>query len=339
MRRLFALFLISITAGVVFAQDTPPPPPTPTLAPVLAPSQTPAPTLPPPTPILPTATPLPDVATLLPGADRISQILLAARSDLELLANNTLGAATRPNGWNGSFDIEDPQMALKLRLDLESLADQFLDGQRPPNWFGVQATSAYSIARDIRHDLELLADTLVAPSVRPPNWTGDNPVMRCSRSTQALALLLESRGLLNPVASPTSPTYCADLEAEVSVFAEVNLLDTIVFAPREDAPPPAEEVENPNAPVTIISDTALAYYDRGALESAGIIPQGMAVTPVARSYAQFSRMTLVRGDGFAVFVDYQDTTLDQLTFEALGDVNVIEVNTSCSAAWCVPPAG
>ncbi len=270
------------------------------------------------------------------NVDRVAQILLPVRNDIEILANNTLGAAIRPTGWNGAFDVNDPQMALKARLDLELLADELV-GARPAGWFGVAATSAYATARDIRHDLELLADAVIAPSVRPPNWMGDNPIMRCSRSTQAMALLLESRGLYTPTASPGSPTYCADLDAEVSVFAEVNLLDGTIFAaPPRVSEEEAEQVENPNVPVSVITPGALAYYDRGASQLAGAMPQGILVTPVARSFAEFSRMTLVRGEGFEVFVDYRDTTLDQRTFEALGDINALDVSPSCAVEWCVP---
>ena len=280
------------------------------------------------------ATPLPDVGTLLPDADQTGEVLLAARNDLELLANNLLSPAERPDGWTGSYDITDPQMALKLRLDLENLASQ-LATERPDGWFGVQATSAYATARDIRHDLELLADTHIAPSLRPPNWMGDNPVMRCDRATQALVLLLTSQQGYTPAAEPGSPTYCRDLAIEVSVVAETRLLDGTRLTRPTPPPDDAADAASTGAPVSIVGDTALAFSDRSATELTGVIPPGTAVTPVARSYAQFSRMTLVRGEGFQLFVDYQNTTLDRTAFEALGNINVITVETFCEAAWCL----
>ncbi|MEO0562970.1 MAG: M23 family peptidase, partial [Chloroflexota bacterium] len=80
MRRtgLFALIATLLIAAVTTAQDDPPPP-TPTLAPVLVPTNT----IPPPTPV-PTATPLPDVRTQFTEATAASNVLLAARNDIEI---------------------------------------------------------------------------------------------------------------------------------------------------------------------------------------------------------------------------------------------------------------
>src|SRR5689334_24388084 len=98
------------------------------------------------------------------GADL--PILISARSDLQLLAINTLGN-NLPAGWNDSLDINDPQLPLLIRLDLELLAGALLGAdKRPPGWFGTVLSTPYAIARDIRHDLELLADT-VSPGPRP----------------------------------------------------------------------------------------------------------------------------------------------------------------------------
>jgi hypothetical protein len=51
--------------------------------------------------------------------------------------------------------------------------------------------NAYAIAGDIRHDLELLADQVNPPNVRPPGWKGSVPVIRCDRSVQTLIFVLE----------------------------------------------------------------------------------------------------------------------------------------------------
>jgi hypothetical protein len=45
-------------------------------------------------------------------------------------------------------------------------------------------------------------------------------------------------------------------------------------------------------------------------------------------------MTLVRGDGFEVFVDYTATSLTPQDFESLPDVNTVQVLASCTAEWC-----
>jgi hypothetical protein len=321
---LFIALLLAV--AVVAAQDAPTAP-TPTLAAEFAATNTPTTT---PT-LTPTATqtPLPDVRDLLPDASEVDSILLAARSDLELLANAQLGAADRPAGWNGTYDVANPDMAFNARLDLEILADALLPGARPATWFGLQATSTYSIARDIRHDLEALADTVVGTSVRPPNWLGDDPVMRCNRSTQALALLLTSRSLYTPVTNPGSPTYCYDLMIEISTFTEVNLLDPIPVTPT-----PQATVVDPQGQVSVVGAAAAGFFDRGATQLAGFIPDGTIVQPVARSYAQFSRMTLVRGDGFLLFIDYENTTMDIAQFELLPDINAISVSPACEPEWC-----
>ena len=327
MRGFLLSLLLLLTAAVVVAQDAPPVTPTPTLAPVLAASNTPTVTPSPTATASPT--PLPDVRDQLPNAAEVDSILLAARSDIEVLANAQLGATDRPTGWNGTYDVTNPEMAFDARLDLEILTDALLTGERPNGWFGLQATSTYSIARDIRHDLELLADTVVAPNVRPPNWLGDDPVMRCNRSTQALALLLTSRNLYTPITSPGNESYCYDLMIEISTFTEINLLDPIPVTPT-----PQATVVNAQAQVSIIGASAAGYFDRGATQLAGFIPDGTIVQPVARSYAQFSRMTLVRGDGFLLFIDYQNTTMDVAQFELLPDVNALTVQAACDIEWC-----
>lgn len=111
------------------------------------------------------------------------EILVRARSDLELLATNQLGRE-RPIGWSASLDVTDPQLAVYIRLDLELLAATLVGIEtRPRGWFGAIPGTAFSIARDIRHDLELLADTIIATNQRPNNWAGDDPLLRCDLLT------------------------------------------------------------------------------------------------------------------------------------------------------------
>lgn len=271
----------------------------------------------------PTLTPIPQ--SPLGEALPIVQRLL---TDLNLLVNAQLGTE-RPMGWNDSQDTNDPQLPLLLRLNLEFLAERLIGAARPTGWFGAVASTPVAIARDIRHDLELLADSVIAPSVRPNGWMGDDPIMRCPRGTQALVNLLERGGVftLPTTLDPNDPTYCQQVEIAASQFAEVNLLSS-----------PASSVAAVNAassgPVTVTSEFAVSFLDRGASLPVGIMPQGMTITPVARSYAEFSRMILVQGDNFEVFMEYTNTSLTEDAFLALPDVNGIPNEPFCGADWC-----
>ncbi len=249
-------------------------------------------------------------------------VLVSARSDLELLANSQLGS-DRPLGWSGSLDINDPQLALLIRLDLELLLARLLGAStRPAAWFGAVASTPFAVARDIRHDIELLADIVIAPSVRPPDWSGDAPLMRCDRATQNLVALLQREGRFTLTTDPNQPDYCRRAAVEVSQFVEVNLLSAdAASAARPDG-------------YSANNNQTLAFLDRGASRRAGIIPPAAVFTPLARSYTQFSNMALVRGDGFEVFVDYTSTTIPRAVFEALPDVNTLASAPVCAADWC-----
>lgn len=304
------------TVGRVGAQ-TPTPTPTATLAAFAIPTAT----------TNPTPTPLPDINQFLrPEQDATARILLAVRNDLEVLAVATLG--TPPSGWSGSYNVDDPQMPLLVRLDLERLAGAF-SNDRPLGWFGVNPTTPYALARDVRHDLELLADLLIARGVRPPSWIGDDPLMRCARSTHNLITLLRRQDVFTPLTATESGNYCEEVERELNVFVETTLL-TGNFVLSGQAP---TETPLPPPPLSMAT-AATAYFDRTAGQSAGVIPSGTTFEALARSYAPFSRMVLIAGEGFVLFVDYQDTTLDAPTFEALRDVDTLSFTPSCSSAWC-----
>ncbi|MBK8024914.1 MAG: hypothetical protein IPK19_26725 [Chloroflexi bacterium] len=199
MLRLALVLLIGLLASGVLAQDG-------------------AATLPPPadgsTPVATEeAAAEPDSALGLEQSAALP-ILLAARSDLEILATQAIGTSQRPLGWNGSIDTEDPDLPLKIRLDLELLASTIMADVRPEGWFGVVATVPIGIARDIRHDLELLADGVMSvATIRPAGWQGDNPIYRCGRATQSILIMLEKDGLAVPV-DPTQPDYCQKAEIQ-----------------------------------------------------------------------------------------------------------------------------
>ncbi len=277
--------------------------------------------------------PAPDspVIELTPGAignDQVQAlpILINDRADLELLASAAIGSAQRPLGWSGSIDVNDPQLPLLIRLDLETLAGAIMGADnRPDGWFGVVPSVPLAVARDIRHDLELLADEVMhAPGLRPPGWTGDDPIMRCGRATQALFTVLRHTGIDIPV-DYTQPGYCAQAEVAASHYVETEVLQ----------PPAASDVVGNQGAYPYIADTpfVVAFLDSKARQKAGVLPQGTGFDPVARSTVEFSNMMLVRGDNFQVFVDYTTTEVTTDQFLALPDVGIAPL-TNCRASWC-----
>jgi hypothetical protein len=265
-----------------------------------------------------------------PPSNDVLSILIGARADLELLANDRLGTQ-RPIGWSGSADINDPQLMILVRLDLELLAGQlFTIDTRPPGWFGAVPSTPFAIARDIRHDLELLADSTLQPSVRPPGWAGDDPIFRCDRATQTLVGLLERGGVFQLNLDPLAVDYCVQAGLLASRFAEANLLNN-----------PAPTSGETTGSVTTISGThtvnnnfTVAFFDLDARQRAGLIPSGDTFTPIARSSNPFSNMMLIRGNGFELFVDYATTAVTTPEFEALPSMDTVTPNPACTAEWC-----
>lgn len=264
-----------------------------------------------------------------PDANRL---LIGARTDVELMAFEVLGNV-RPEGWDGTLDINNPQLALLIRLDLESLAGRLLgETQRPTNWFGAVAGDLFSIARDIRHDVELLADEVFGAGNRPNDWVGTpNPLYLCNRATQTLVTLLARGGVFTISVDPGAPDYCRQVELEVVRFSENTLLRQASDRPIFDR---GVQAVLPGS-VTIDTRFAVAFLDRGASRSVGVIPEGTPVLPIARSYVRFSNMLLVSNDEFILFVDYRDTSLDSEQFEALPNIDDYEGTAPfCSARWC-----
>lgn len=289
-------------------------------------------------PVAATATALANIvdnveATPIPVATQVFQpevqnILIQVRLDLELTAQEAIGAE-RPIGWSGSLDIENPQLPLLTRLDLELLAAQTYGiDSRPENWFGAVSSTHEAISRDIRHDLEILADDVFGET-RPADWAGSNPLYHCDRATQALVSLLDKNGLYTLTANPLSPEFCRQVEIEISRFVEVNLLNTDIRIDQEGVSIPAE--------VTIETTIAVAFYNTSASQRAGLIPVLTGITPIGRSYLGFSNMTLVQGEGFLLFVEWQNTSLTQAEWRSLPDVADIEFEVSCSTLWCQTP--
>lgn len=257
-------------------------------------------------------------------------VLVNARTDLELLAENQL-QAQRPVGWSGSLDVTDPQLPVHIWLDLELLTARLLDiSERPIGWFGPAPGSYYAIARDIRHDLELLADEALSPGERPIGWVGGTPLMRCDRAVQSLAETLAANVSFIPNVDPTAPGYCDQMGEALREYATNNpgALNTGPASQQSGGTTPA----NPN--VIHPNPDAYGFLDRYATQRIGIIPATETFVPLARSFTQFSRMTLVRGSGFEVFVDWKTTSMTEEQFRTLPNVNNFDANPMCEAPWC-----
>jgi hypothetical protein len=311
-RLAIILTALLTTASLAYAQEAPP-------------AQTPEVT----PPIVPTATP---IALSLEASEALP-ILISARGDLELLANEVFGRDQRAAGWSGSTDATNPELPLLIRLDLEILAGYVLGAEvRPDGWFGVVPSSPLAVARDIRHDLELIADTVVgAPTIRPGLWVGDDPLMRCNRATQALLPLLERSGFTLDV-DFNQTSYCREIEIQVSRFVETQIIQPVAL------PIPIEEGEStsvggPIAPYRVETPFVVAFYDSRARRRAGVLPEGTGFRPLSRSNIQFSNMMLVTGDGFTLFVDYTTTSVNTPDFDSLPEV-ALGASTDCSAEWC-----
>ncbi len=254
--------------------------------------------------------------------------LIVARADLELLATTAIGSEQRPLGWSGSIDVTDPQLPLWIRLDLETLAGAILGvDQRPGGWFGVVPSIPLAVVRDIRHDLELLADVVIgAQGLRPAGWNGDDPMMRCSRATQSLFTLLQSRGITFEV-DFTQPNYCTTADNAASLYVERNILQ----------PPPAViagvAINQGRYAYQVDNPFVVAFLDRKARSKIGVLPIGTGFEAIGRSTVEFSNMMLVRGDNFQVFLDYTTTQITNEQFSLLPDIGDA-TGTNCQAVWC-----
>ena len=285
---------------------------------------------------MPEVAPAPEVVDAAPAepvepVQNILPWLVDARSDLELIAIEIFGIS-RPEGWSGSLDIADPQLALLVRLDLE-LAAAVSVGEtvRPLGWFGATPGSAYNIVRDIRHDLEILADAIYGAGGRPSGWAGSpEAIFLCNRATQTLVNLLERGGLLFISVDESAANYCDQVELQIAQYTEANLLSAPIDQPIFFVQAQAAAAGSGS----IDTDFAVSFLDRGATASSGVIPNGTAITALGRSPAQFSNMTLVQGEGFLLFVDWRDTYLTEEQFRALPNVDTLNLQSFCDTNWC-----
>jgi len=260
--------------------------------------------------------------------DSLSE-LINLRNDLELLATEVRGTA-RPDGWSGNLDVTNPDLPLLIRLDLELLLADTLGFEVPDGWFGIVLGDIQYQVRDMRHDMEILADALLGDGQRPDGWSGSpNPLWACDRSTQTLVNLLAQGDFFVAVADPASADYCEVLKLQVVGFVQQNLftIDTedSYFTSAVRTTLPGSAVVN--------TDFAVGFFDIRATQRAAVIPNGTALTPVGRNAAnEFSRMVLFEGDGFLLYSEYPFTSLTQEEFQTLEPAPVVE--TYCTADWC-----
>lgn len=254
--------------------------------------------------------------------------LINLRNDLELLATAIKGTV-RPDGWNGNLDVTDPQLPLLIRVDMELLLADTLGFDVPPNWAGIVLGDTQYQVRDLRHDIELLADALMGVGSRPDGWGGSpNPIWACSRSTQTLVRLLAQGDFFNAVADPASPDYCTILDLQVVGFVEQNLF---TLETTETYFTSAVKTSLPGS-ILVNTNFAVGFFDIIASQRAAVVPNGSAVTPLGRSSVEFSRMVLVEGEGFLLYVEYPFTSMTEEEFETLGVAP--QVQTFCNAKWC-----
>jgi hypothetical protein len=151
--------------------------------------------------------------------------------------------------------------------------------------------------------------------------------MRCNRGTQTLIALLERGGIFTLDIDPNDPQFCRNAELSVTQFTDEQILANTqgeLFADNV-----AILSEN-----TVEGDLAVAFLDSTARINVGIIPDGTPIQVLGRSTAEFSRMMLVSGDQFQVYVDYQNTTVTEAQFRNLPNAASLNVETSCFAEWC-----
>ncbi len=143
------------------------------------------------------------------------------REDLELLADEINGPGVRPAGhdWNGNTDPGSESILSDIWIDLEAQANEvfaqaFGEGGRPPDWAGVSSPGPNRVARNLRHDLELLADHAFGESERPTNWIGALPIFSCDLVTQNLVYTVNRTFEFTPITATSVVNYCQAVAGE-----------------------------------------------------------------------------------------------------------------------------
>jgi len=250
-------------------------------------------------------------------------LLGAARGDLERLADELLGLQTRPAGWNGERDPNDPTFNGNLRLDIELLADDRIGvGNRPAGYIGLNAGNPSTTYLNARYDIELLADVTLGTNTRPSGWQGVNAVERCDPTVRSLTFIAQD-ALNFSIAEfdPASLNFCADVANAVNSLVEN---------------PPVLDVAAEEILYTAESTYAFSYLDVAATEYMGILPPGIRFRALYRNFNE-SNMMFVQGPDFALYLDRRFTTLPETTFRGLPALNNSNPLSFCDAFWCNGP--
>ena len=251
----------------------------------------------------------------------LPDLLLAARGDIERLADEELGLNTRPAGWVGNKDKTSPNLLSDNFLDLENLANEKLGvGQRPEGWLGTPPAVPIFGYQYLRFNLELLANTL-GKTPRPRGWQGVNPVETCAPPLQNLVALAQ-RVYGFSAASVPAGAFCQQLAITVN-----NTIEN---------PPPPDTTSAANDKFVFQGKYAFTYLDVKATQYMGIMPGGTKFKAWYRNFGD-STMMFVSGPDFAFFVDRRWTDMPEDTYERLPTLEGVKPLTFCDAAWCNGP--
>jgi len=247
--------------------------------------------------------------------------ILAARGDLERLADEVMGLNTRPSGWIGNKDKASPSLLSDNFLDLENLANEKLGiGQRPDGWLGAPPAVPIYGYQYLRFNLELLANTL-GKTPRPRGWQGVDQTETCSPQLQNLVALAQ-RAYGFSVDSVPAGAFCPQLAVTVN-----NTIEN---------PPPPDTTSAANDKFVFEGKFAFTYLDVKATQYMGIMPGGTKFKAWYRNFGD-STMMFVSGENFAVFVDRRWTSMPQDVYEKLPTLEGVKPLTFCDAGWCNGP--
>ncbi len=247
--------------------------------------------------------------------------VLAARGDIERLADEELGLNVRPSGWIGNKDKNSPNLLSDNFLDLENLANEKLGiGQRPPGWLGAPPAVAVYAYQYLRFNLELLANA-IGRTPRPRGWQGINPVESCAPQLQNLVALAQTAYGFSVDTVPAG-AYCSQLDATVNSTIE--------------NPPPPDTANGGDDKFVFEGKYAFTYLDVQATQYMGVMPGGTKFKAWYRNFGD-SSMMFVSGQDFALFVDRRWTSMPQDVFNKLQTLEGVKPLTFCDAGWCNGP--
>ncbi len=183
--------------------------------------------------------------------DNLTGFATDIRADLERAAIEVFPDGL-PDEWTGNIDNTSPTYIPDLWFDKELLANGVFGGdRRPPNWISVTVDVADILARNVRHDLEEVADVLFGGfGERPIGWNGAAGIYRCDRAVMNIYFLAVAEFSFVENAQQDEFGFCAEVEAELNFFLleqqQLDLsgaeLDAAILSTRGDIERLADEV-------------------------------------------------------------------------------------------------